>query len=210
MIPRNEFIPAGISSRCRGCLRRAPIRLPPLEAADPYSSRCGRRLDGLYLSPPRCPLGTLPGSARFGDWAAPVGVRACSSFHRESGVRLMPTEIGAIELKVHGLYKINEGYKRLMGLDPSLTRGNRIYGLAHGSWTLSWTGSTGFSTLRRKRNPSSSPRALMAPTRRPVGPFARLLSRKSQYAQVARAGGTPRTGAMRGRLRLLPRRRYRS
>ncbi|MCP2502011.1 MAG: AI-2E family transporter [Deltaproteobacteria bacterium] len=43
---------------------------------------------------------------------------------------VMPTEIGAVELKVRGLYKINEGYKSLMGLDPSQTRGNRIYGLA--------------------------------------------------------------------------------
>ena len=36
---------------------------------------------------------------------------------------VMPTETGAVELKVRGLYKINEGYKSLMGLDPSLTRG---------------------------------------------------------------------------------------
>jgi hypothetical protein len=43
---------------------------------------------------------------------------------------VMPTENGAVELKVRGLYNINEGYKSLMGLDPSLTRGNRIYGLA--------------------------------------------------------------------------------
>jgi predicted PurR-regulated permease PerM len=43
---------------------------------------------------------------------------------------VMPTETGAVELKVRGLYKINEGYKSLMGLDPSQTRGNRIYGLA--------------------------------------------------------------------------------
>lgn len=41
-----------------------------------------------------------------------------------------PTEIGAIELKVRGLYRINEGYKSLMGLNPSLARGNWIYGLA--------------------------------------------------------------------------------
>ena len=45
---------------------------------------------------------------------------------------VMPTETGAVELKVRGLYNINEGYKSLMGLDPSLTRGNRIYGLARG------------------------------------------------------------------------------
>ena len=45
---------------------------------------------------------------------------------------VMPTEIEAIELKVRGLHKINEGYKSLMGLDQSLTRSNWIYGLAHG------------------------------------------------------------------------------
>jgi len=44
---------------------------------------------------------------------------------------IMPNEIAAVELKVHGLYKLNEGYRALMGLDPSLTRGNRIYLLAH-------------------------------------------------------------------------------
>jgi predicted PurR-regulated permease PerM len=43
---------------------------------------------------------------------------------------VMPAGIGAVELKVRGRYKINEGYKSLMGLDPSLTRGNWIYGLA--------------------------------------------------------------------------------
>ena len=44
---------------------------------------------------------------------------------------IMPTEIQAIELKVRAIYKINEGYKNLMGLDPSLTRGNWVYRLAH-------------------------------------------------------------------------------
>ena len=44
---------------------------------------------------------------------------------------IMPTEIEALELKVRAIYKINEGYKNLMGLDPSLTRGNWIYRLAH-------------------------------------------------------------------------------
>jgi hypothetical protein len=48
-----------------------------------------------------------------------------------NGVRaVMPTEIEAVELKVRGLYKINEGYNSLMGLDRSLTRGNWMYGLA--------------------------------------------------------------------------------
>ena len=45
---------------------------------------------------------------------------------------IMPTEIEALELKVRTIYKINEGYKNLMGLDQSLTRGNWIYRLAHG------------------------------------------------------------------------------
>jgi predicted PurR-regulated permease PerM len=44
---------------------------------------------------------------------------------------IMPTEIEALELKVRAIYKINEGYKNLMGLDQSLTRGNWIYRLAH-------------------------------------------------------------------------------
>ena len=44
---------------------------------------------------------------------------------------IMPTEIEAIELKVRAIYKINEGYKNLTGLDPSLTRGNWVYRLAH-------------------------------------------------------------------------------
>ena len=43
----------------------------------------------------------------------------------------MPSEITAIELKVQALYKLNKGYNRLMGLDPSLTKGNRIYRLSH-------------------------------------------------------------------------------
>jgi predicted PurR-regulated permease PerM len=45
---------------------------------------------------------------------------------------IMPTEIGALELKVRAIYKLNEGYKKLMGLDRSLTRGNWIYRLARG------------------------------------------------------------------------------
>ena len=44
---------------------------------------------------------------------------------------IMPSEIQAIELKVQTLYKLNEGYNRLMGLDPSLSKGNRIYRLSH-------------------------------------------------------------------------------
>ena len=43
---------------------------------------------------------------------------------------VMPNETTAIELKVRGLYKFNENYRDLMGLDPSLKKGNRFYRLA--------------------------------------------------------------------------------
>ena len=45
---------------------------------------------------------------------------------------IMPSEIGALEFRIRAMYKINEGYKNLMGLDQSLIRGNWIYRLAHG------------------------------------------------------------------------------
>ena len=44
---------------------------------------------------------------------------------------VIPTDIQAIELKVEVLHKINERYKALMGLDESLTKGNRVYQLVH-------------------------------------------------------------------------------
>src|SRR4029450_1741444 len=44
---------------------------------------------------------------------------------------VMPTEAGALELRVHALYALNRHYQTLMGLDPSWTRGNRVYQLAH-------------------------------------------------------------------------------
>ncbi|HEY1275887.1 MAG TPA: AI-2E family transporter [Thermoleophilaceae bacterium] len=44
---------------------------------------------------------------------------------------VMPTEAGALELRVRALYALNRHYQRLMGLDPSWTRGNRVYQLAH-------------------------------------------------------------------------------
>jgi predicted PurR-regulated permease PerM len=44
---------------------------------------------------------------------------------------IVPSEIKVIELKIHTLYKLNEEYNRLMGLDLSLTKGNRVYRLSH-------------------------------------------------------------------------------
>ena len=43
---------------------------------------------------------------------------------------IMPNETAGIELKFRAFYKLNENYRALMGLDPSLKKGNRFYRLA--------------------------------------------------------------------------------
>ena len=43
---------------------------------------------------------------------------------------VMPSETGALELRVRALYALNHRYQAVMGLDPSWTRGNRLYQLA--------------------------------------------------------------------------------
>ncbi len=40
---------------------------------------------------------------------------------------VMPSEVGILELRVRALYALNQHYQRLMGLDPSWTRGNQLY-----------------------------------------------------------------------------------
>jgi predicted PurR-regulated permease PerM len=45
---------------------------------------------------------------------------------------VMPSDIGLLELRTRALYTLNQRYQALMGLDPSLTRGNRIYQWLHG------------------------------------------------------------------------------
>jgi len=42
---------------------------------------------------------------------------------------VMPSQIEALELRVRVLYSLNHRYQSLMGLDPSWTRGNRLYQL---------------------------------------------------------------------------------
>jgi len=42
----------------------------------------------------------------------------------------IPDDAGVLELKVRALHNVNRRYQALMGLDPSLTRGNRVYQLA--------------------------------------------------------------------------------
>ena len=43
----------------------------------------------------------------------------------------IPDDAGVLELRVRALRNVNRRYQALMGLDPSLTRGNRLYRLAH-------------------------------------------------------------------------------
>ena len=45
---------------------------------------------------------------------------------------VIPSDAGVLELRIRALYKLNQRYEALMGLDRSLTRGNRIYQLMHG------------------------------------------------------------------------------
>ncbi len=45
---------------------------------------------------------------------------------------VIPSDTGALELRIRALYTLNQRYQALMGLDRSLTRGNRIYQFVHG------------------------------------------------------------------------------
>jgi predicted PurR-regulated permease PerM len=54
---------------------------------------------------------------------------ALASFNSLRAV--MPSETGVLDLRVRALYALNHRYQTLMGLDPSWTRGNRLYQLAH-------------------------------------------------------------------------------
>ena len=42
----------------------------------------------------------------------------------------IPNDAEVLELKVRAFHNVNRRYQALMGLDPSLTRGNRLYQLA--------------------------------------------------------------------------------
>jgi predicted PurR-regulated permease PerM len=54
---------------------------------------------------------------------------ALASFNSLRAV--IPSETGVLELRVRVLYALNHLYQTLMELDPSWTRGNRLYQLAH-------------------------------------------------------------------------------
>ena len=44
---------------------------------------------------------------------------------------VMPSETAALELRVHALYRVNDRYRAVMGLNESLTGGNRLYQMLH-------------------------------------------------------------------------------
>ena len=54
---------------------------------------------------------------------------ALASFNSLRAV--MPSETGVLDLRVRALYALNHRYRALMRLDPSWTRGNQLYQLAH-------------------------------------------------------------------------------
>jgi hypothetical protein len=43
----------------------------------------------------------------------------------------MPSETEALQLRVHALYRVNDRYRAVMGLNESLTGGNRLYQMLH-------------------------------------------------------------------------------
>ena len=71
----------------------------------------------------------VPRSVALGGLLLAFGLTA---FFIVNGVRaVLPSETGAIELRIRALYTVNQRYQALMGLDRSLTRGNQIYRWLH-------------------------------------------------------------------------------
>jgi predicted PurR-regulated permease PerM len=71
----------------------------------------------------------IPRGAAVGLLLLMFGFGALAGFNSLRAV--VPDEIGLLELRVRALYAANRLYQTLMGLDPSWTRGNRLYQLAH-------------------------------------------------------------------------------
>src|SRR5512139_2312042 len=132
MIPRNEFIPAGtlfkVVVTVAGALLSAYLLwklrglIVPVAVGGLMAYICRPLI--AHLEHYRVPRGLAMGLLLV---VFVLGVLFVAG--RISAI--VPSEIKGIELKIHTLYKLNEGYNRLMGLDPSLTKGNRIYRLSH-------------------------------------------------------------------------------
>ena len=132
MIPRNELIPAGtffkVAVAAAGVLLSAYLLwklrglIVPVAVSGLMAYICRPLV--IHLERHRVPRGLAIWLLLF--------VFVLAALFMANRVRsIMPTEIGALELKVRAIYKLNDGYKNLMGLDPSLRKGNQIYRLAH-------------------------------------------------------------------------------
>lgn len=132
MTPRNDFSPAGMLLKsvvaAAGALVAAYLlwKLRSLTVPVAVSSLMAYICRPLVtrLERHRVPRG-------LGIWLLLFVFVLAALFIANRVRSIVPTEIEALDLKVRAIYKINEGYKNLMGLDQSLTRGNWIYQLAH-------------------------------------------------------------------------------
>ena len=200
MIPRNDSIPAGMVFKvvvaAAGVLLSAYLLwklrtlIPPVAVGGLVAYICRPLV--AHLERYRVPRGLAIGLLLL---AFVIVVHFIVNRVRA----VMPTEIGTIELKVRGLYKLNKTYKDLMGLDPSLTRSNWIYGLVHGELDPQVDRINRFLEL----TPEETSRFLAS---RPHGPDAppgsdRLLDyyRANLRTLKLRAPAAPsKTGAIRG------------
>ena len=133
MIPRNDFSPAGTLFKsvvaAAGALLAAYLLwklrslIVPVVVSSLMAYICRPLV--IHLERHRMPRG-------LAIWLLLIVFVLAALFIANRVRSIMPTEIGALELRVRAIYKFNEGYKNLMGLDQSLTRGNWIYRLAHG------------------------------------------------------------------------------
>ncbi|MGO9413841.1 MAG: AI-2E family transporter [Syntrophobacteraceae bacterium] len=133
MAPRNDFSPAGTLFKsvvaAAGALVAAYLLwklrslIVPIVVSSLIAYICRPLI--LQLEHHRVPRG-------LAIWLLLVVFVLAALFIANRVRSIMPSEIGAIELKVRAVYKLNEGYKNLMGLDQSRTRGNWFYSLAHG------------------------------------------------------------------------------
>ncbi len=132
MTPRNDFSPAGTLFKsvvaAAGALLSAYLLwklrslIVPVAVSSLMAYICRPLV--IHLERYRVPRG-------LGIWLLLFVFVLAALFIANRVRSIMPTEIGALELRVRAIYKLNEGYKNLMGLDRSLTRGNWIYRLAH-------------------------------------------------------------------------------
>lgn len=133
MIPRNDLSPAGTLFKsvvaAAGALLAAYLfwKLRSLIVPVAVSSLMAYICRPLVI---RLERYRVPRS--LGIWLLLVVFVLAALFIANLVRSIMPTEIGALELKVRAVYKLNEGYKNLMGLDQSRTRGNWIYELSQG------------------------------------------------------------------------------